>query len=284
MIKKAVLLCGGLATRMLPITKSIPKEMLPLLTRPAIDYCLQDLKDNGITDVLIVIGRNKESLENYFDRNIELEDRLLITQKEKELNLINSIYKDMNIYFVRQIEAKGTGYATNLARNFVGNCSFILLYPDDLIIGDSFSKQLINEYKKTKTNIIPIKKININDCHKYGMVGVEKNIDKIKITKFIEKPSIENTPSNICYTGSGIFTSEIFNYLPYLPLHSNGEQLLTDIFQHLIKKDHLYGVYINGTRLDIGSPIGYLKGNILMGLQNPEIKDDLLNFIKELNL
>ena len=166
MITKAVLLCGGLATRLLPITKSIPKEMIPLLNRPAIDYCIDDLKNNGIKEVLIVLGRNKEVIETYFDRNIELENRLTADNKKEELSTITTQYKDISISFIRQIEAKGTGYATNLAKNFVGNDSFILLYPDDIIIGESLCKQLINAYYLTHQNIIPLKKILISECNK----------------------------------------------------------------------------------------------------------------------
>ena len=125
MVKKAVILCGGLATRFLPICKSIPKEMLPILNKPLIDYCIEDLKNNGITDILIVLGRNKECLENYYDRNIELEERLVLANKELELDMLRELYTDVNISFVRQIYAKGTGYAVGLAKNFVSSLKAI---------------------------------------------------------------------------------------------------------------------------------------------------------------
>jgi len=282
---KAVILCGGLATRMLPITKTIPKEMLPVLTRPAIDYCIEDLRNNGIKDVLVVIGRGKESIENYYDRNIELEDRLKSSNKIKELESITSQYKDMNISFIRQIEAKGTGYATNLARNFVGNDHFIVMFPDDIIIGDSFVKQLIDAHTTTGRSIIPLKKINIEESHKYGMVGISDNNSKYpNITEFVEKPSINNTPSDICYTGSGLFAHTIFDHLASCPTHTNGEQYLTDAFTPLIQGNNLCGTIIQGTRLDIGSPLGFVKGNILAALQDNDLKADLVEFIKSLNI
>ena len=279
MITKAVLLCGGLATRLLPITKSVPKEMLPILNRPAIDYCIEDLKANGITDILIVLGRNKECIENYYDRNIELEDRLKRENKIAELESITSMHKDINITFIRQKEAKGTGYATKLAQRFVGADSFILLYPDELIIGDSLCRQLLKAYKDLRSNIIPLQHINISECHKYGMVGLESGTQKI--THFVEKPDIDHAPSNICYIGGGILKSGIFKHLDNLPF-INGEQRLTDAFPYLIEENNLYGITIVGQRIDIGTPLGYLKSNILSGLNNKDISGELYSFIKSI--
>ena len=278
MLSKAVILCGGLATRQLPITKSIPKEMLPLGNRPAIDYCIEDLKNNGITDILIILGRNKESIESYYDRNIELEDRLTEQNKQKELELISN-YKDINISFIRQINARGTGYATSLAKNFVGSDDFILIYPDDLLIGNSYARQLINIYNQVGTNIIPLQEININNCHKYGMVGVQRYNNFFKITNFIEKPSLQECPSNICYTGGGIFSHKIFKLLTNTPIHTNGEQYLTDIFSQLIRSNTLYGTLMFGTRLDVGTPLDFIKSNILIGLNDISMRDSLLKFM-----
>jgi UTP--glucose-1-phosphate uridylyltransferase len=284
MIKKAVLLCGGLATRLLPITKSIPKEMMPILNRPAIDYCIEDLKNNGIKEILIVLGRNKESIETYYDRNIELENRLKIENKEHELNLISSQHKDINITYIRQIEPKGTGYATKLAKTFVDNESFILLFPDDIIIENSLCKQLLDTYNKTKCSVIPLKEINIQDCTKYGMVGINPYSTDLQITDFIEKPSIATSPSNICYTGGGLFTSEIFDLIDKCTEQKNGEILLTDTFKYLIQQNKLFGTIIKGTRLDLGTPIGLLKSNILAGLKDNNTKSELADFLKSLEI
>ena len=286
MITKAVLLCGGLATRLLPITKSIPKEMLPILNRPAIDYCIEDLKNNGITDILIVLGRNKETLETYFDRNIELENRLLAENKTEYLEKITQQFSNVNITFIRQLYTKGTGYATNLAREFVGDDSFILLYPDDLVIGDSICKQLISIHNSTKGNVIPLKRIDINECNKYGMVGItELTNNAYKVSDFVEKPDISTTPSDMCYTGGGLFNSEIFEHLNTCPIHEeNGEIYLTDAFSPLISSGTLYGTVISGTRLDIGSPIGFLKSNIIAGLNDHSFRDELIKFLKSLDI
>ena len=284
MTTKAVLLCGGLATRLLPITKSIPKEMLPILNRPAIDYCIEDLKKNGINNILIVLGRNKETLENYFDRNIELEQRLQRENKQEQLKLISEQHTDVNITFIRQIDPTGTGYATNLAKEFVGSDSFVLLFPDDIIIGNSLCKQLLSVHNQTGGNVIPLKRININECNKYGMVGITNENNNFKVTQFVEKPTIEQTPSDICYTGGGLFTPEIFDYLADCPIHENGEKYLTDTFGHLSAKNSLYGIEIKGTRLDIGTPLGFLQSNILAGLNSPDTRNEIIKFIKSLDI
>ena len=279
MIKKAVILCGGLATRLLPITKSIPKEMMPILSKPAIDYVIDDLKNNGVTDILVILGRNKECLENYYDRNVELEDRLLQSNKTNLLEELKHIYEGVNISFIRQIFTKGTGYAVSLAKNFVGDDPFILSYPDELIIGQSFAKQLIEEYEKTRCSIIPLKQINISDSYKYGMVDYTENESKIKITNIIEKPDPESSPSDICYTGGGIFTKEIFGALENCQEQPNGETYLTDAFFPLINNDNLYGKVIVGERIDFGNPLGFVKGNIIAALNDERYSEDILEFI-----
>lgn len=282
MIKKGIILCGGLATRFLPYTKSVPKEMLPILNRPAIDYVIEDFKNNGITEILIILGRNKECLENYYDRNIELEDRLISGNKTKELEELNKIYKDVNITFKRQLFAKGTGYAVNVARDFVGDDPFILSFPDELIIGQSFTKQLLDEYEKTHSCILPLRQIPIKECYKYGMVDYIQKENNIAITNIIEKPSIEESPSDICYTGGGIFTKEIFDNLDKCEVHSNGEIYLTDAFFGLMKTGQLFGKIIIGERLDFGNPLGFIKGNIIAGLNNDEYSHELIEFMKSI--
>ena len=282
---KAVLLCGGNATRMLPITKSVPKEMLPIVNRPAIDYCIEDLRANGIKDVLIVIGRGKECLENYFDRNIELEHKLLSHNKTQELADITKQFQDMNITFIRQVDARGTAYATNLAKNFVGKDTFILMYPDDITMGYSLTEQLLAVHQTTGGSVIPLKRIDIKDCTKYGMVGIKQSQTQFPlVSAFVEKPEEKDSPSNICYTGGGLFTCEIFDHIKRCTPHENGEQYLTDAFAGLIENDSLFGFELKGTRLDIGTPLGFVTSNVLAALYNPNLHDDLVKFLKSLHL
>jgi len=279
---KGVILCGGLATRFLPITKSIPKEMLPILNRPAIDYAIEDLKNNGITDILVILGRNKECLENYYDRNIELEERLEKSLKFKELEELKNIYEGVNITFIRQIHAKGTGYAVNLAKNFVGDDSFVLCFPDEIIVGQSQTKQLIEEYNKVHTSILPLKQIDISESYKYGMVDFLNENSSIKITNIIEKPSPSSSPSDICYLGGGIFTKDIFDNLKNCTEHDNGEIYITDAFFSLINSEKLFGKIIIGDRIDFGNPLGFIKGNIIAGLNDDRYSEDLLEFMKSI--
>ncbi len=279
---KGIILCGGLATRFLPITKSIPKEMLPILNRPAIDYIVKDFQNNGITDILIILGRNKECLENYYDRNIELEDRLSSTGKFDLLEELKNIYSGINISFVRQINAKGTGYAVKMAKNFVGNEPFILSFPDEIIIGQSFAKQLIEEFERTNANILPLRQIEIKDCQKYGMIDYENKEGNLVITNIVEKPSIENSPSDICYIGGGIFKSEIFQAIDKCLTHSNGEIYLTDAFFSLMKENDLLGKIIIGDRIDFGNPLGFVKGNIIASLNDERYSDEIISFMKNI--
>lgn len=281
MVKKAVILCGGLATRMLPATKSVPKEMLTILNRPAIDYCIKDLKENGITEILIIIGRNKDCLEYYFDRNLELEEKL--SKKSKELqDDIKSMYEGLNIYFSRQKFAKGTGFAVYEAKNFVGDEPFVLMYPDEILIGQSFTKLLLEKYEETKASILPTRKIPLSEANKYGMLSLSKNQKGTKIEGIVEKPNPEDSPSDVCYMGGGLFNPDIFDYLKDCKTQDNGEIYLTDAFAKLIEKDSLYGIEMDGDRLDIGNPLGFVKANVLAGLRNEKTKDELMNFLKEI--
>lgn len=279
---KGVILCGGLATRFLPISKSVPKEMLPILGRPAIDYIVSDFRQNGITDILVILGRNKECLENFYDRNIELESRLMESGKYSTLKELENLYTGVNITFARQIHAKGTGYAVSLCKEFVGNEPFIVSFPDEITIGQSFCKQLIDKYNQTKSSIIPLKQIPISESYKYGMIDYINVGDCIKVTNIIEKPASDESPSDICYTGGGLFTNDIFDGLDMCPEHENGEYYLTDAFFNLIKSDSLYGLIIVGERLDLGNPLGFIKSNIIAGLNDEKYSDELLAFMKSI--
>ncbi len=268
MIKKAVILCGGLGTRLLPITKTIPKEMMMIFNKPAIEWCIEDLKQNGINEILIVLGRNKECLENYFDLNLELNPTK------------QNCFDGLNIYFVRQQHPKGTGFALLKAKNFVKNEPFLLVYPDELLLHESFAKTLLLAFKKTNSNVVPLKKIKISQSENYGMVKTLKTPIGHKILEIHEKPKPEKSPSNICYSGGGVFLPEIFDFINLKKTHG-GEVFLTDAFDGLIKKNHLFGVFLNGTRLDIGSPLGLLKANVLTGLLK-DSTNEFKKFLKKL--
>ena len=279
-VKKAVILCGGLATRMLPITKTVPKEMLPILNRPAIDYCVQDLKENGVTEILVILGRDKESLEKYYDRNVETEAR--VSQKPEYSAVINSMFEGVNVYFMRQRYAKGTGFALLEARNFVGDEPFILIFPDELLLNESYAGTLIKEYQNTGKSVIPLKQVPIKESVKYGMVAYTKDKLGNKIERIVEKPKPENSPSDVCYTGGGLFTSEVFDCVDVASVPEGQEVVLTNFFDVLIKRSGMYGVYVTGERMDIGNPLGFVKANVMTALQDKKIGPEFREFIKNL--
>lgn len=283
MVKKAIVLCGGLATRLLPVTKAIPKEMMPILNRPAIDLVIEDLKDNGITDIVVVLGRNKEILENYFDRNIEIENRLKETNKTKELEEINKAFEGLNISFVRQIEPKGTAPAMLKAKSFIGNDDFVLVFPDELMFGTSQTKTLLEEFNKTGKSVLPIKQIDIKDCHKYGMVAVKPDGNgSLMVEKIVEKPkTVSESPSDLCSLGGGVFKGKIFEYLLTLK-DRKGEVPYTDALEIMAKKGELYAAKIDGNRNDIGSPLGFVEANINKALMTPELSGQMREYILEL--
>lgn len=282
MVKKAVILCGGLATRLLPATKVIPKEIMPILNRPALDLIVEDLKNCGITDILIILGRNKECLENYFERNVELENRLEETGKNELIKAINAPFENVNIYFKRQLYAKGTAYAMLGCENFVGGDDFILIFPDELLFGESQTKQLLEEFEKTKISTIPLQQIPIEDCSKYGMVACIGNGKSRKLTKIVEKPATPaESPSDLCNLGGGVFTNKIFKYLKNCKPHGL-ELLYTDAIEEMMKKEGVNGLIITGERHDIGNPLGFVKANIAAALHDKKLEKDMKEYIKEL--
>ena len=278
---KGVILCGGLATRLLPITKSVPKEMMPILNKPVVDYVIDDFRKNGVKDILIILGRNKECLENYYDRNVEIEDRLKQSGKLELLKELTDIYSDVNLTFIRQIDAKGTGHAVKLARNFVGDEPFILSYPDEIIAGNSFAKQLIEEFNKTGSNILPLRPVPIEECVKYGMIDYIDNAGKIQITNIIEKPTPETSPSNISYTGGGVFKKDIFDAIDKCNEHQNGEIYLTDAFNELMERNDVCGRILEGDRIEIGNPLGLIEGNITAALNDDKYRQSLIDFMQK---
>lgn len=285
MIKKAVILCGGMATRFMPYCKSVPKEMLPILDKPILQYLIEDLSEAGITDILIVIGRNKECIQNHFDRVPELEDRLIKSKKFDILKVVNKPQNLANITFIRQIEPNGTGYATLKAKKWVGSDSFYLCYGDELMFnknGINGVKQLINKYNECNESIIAVRKCNYNDVDKYGVItpgNITNNI--IKVLDIVEKPKKEEAPSNICYIGPAILKPEIFNIIEKTE-YSGLELILTDSFKYLAKQNKLSATMIEGERFDCGNIEGFLKANLYCGIQNEKTKKEIIKYCKEL--
>ena len=284
-IKKAIIPAAGFGTRFLPITKSIPKEMLPILDKPSIHYVVEEAILSGIKDIAIIISRGKNSIENYFDISYELEDFLFKKGKKDLLKKIKFYdHNDINIYFIRQKIAKGLGDAIYCAKSFIGNDSFAVLLPDDLFVKTNTPclKQLIEQYEYFNSSIFTIMKVLKKDINKYGIIkgeNINKNIFLIK--DLIEKPEPDKAPSNYAIMGRYVFTSKIFEMIKNTNTGKGGEIQITDAMKKLLFKEKIYGYIFKGERHDIGNLLGYLKATIDFSLSRKDIKNEFKNIIKK---
>lgn len=283
-IKKAIIPAAGLGTRVLPASKAMPKEMLPIVDKPAIQYIVEEAVAAGITDILIITNRGKGIIEDHFDHSIELENMLLKRERYDTLKELDSLANMANIYFIRQKETRGLGDAVLRAREFVGNEPFAVLYGDDVIIGEIPAiGELIDAYEVFGKNVVGIKEVPDSLVVKYCSLAVEKNSDKIyNVTDMIEKPKLEEKFSNFSILGRCVLEPEIFDILERTPLGAGGELQLTDAMREIAKTNGITGVDFSGTRYDMGNKFGIIKANIEVALNHPEIKDELREYIKEL--
>lgn len=288
MIKKAVIPAAGWGTRFLPITKGIPKEMIPIVDTPVIQYVVEEAVQSGITDILIIISKGKRAIEEHFDRSIELENALQEKGRMEELKSLVNISNMANILFVWQKEMNGLGNAILYAKNYIGNEPFAVLLGDTILAGAQkpVMQQLIDVYDEYKGSVVALEKVPDNLVNRYGIIdGTIVNEGIWKAADFIEKPSIEESPSNMAIASRYIFTPEIFNYLEKTPRGKNNEIQLTDAMKTMVKNQPMYGKQIEGTRYDIGNKLNFIKTNVIYGLQNEEIgsqlKKWLMNYIKE---
>ncbi len=281
-VRKAIFPVGGLGTRFLPVTKSMPKEMLPVLNKPIIQYAFEEAKNAGIEEFIFITGRNKNAINNHFDHAYELESNL--SNKQKILNLKNItgwLPQAGQIAFIRQQKPLGLGHAIWCARNFIQNEPFAVILADEMILNnDNFLKSMIDLYqsKSEKANIVSVNQVNESEVHKYGIVAVENND---KISNMVEKPSIKDAPSNLAINGRYILQPEIFKYLEQQEAGSGGEIQLTDAMVAMAQDLPFYIKEYKGQRFDCGSMIGYVEANIAYGLQDPAIKDRLNNILKK---
>lgn len=284
-ITKAVIPAAGLGTRVLPATKAMPKEMLPIVDKPAIQYIVEEAVAAGITDILIITNRGKGVIEDHFDRSQELEETLEKANKTLQLDSIKDIHKLANIQFIRQIETKGLGHAVSKARTFVGEDPFLVLYGDDVILGDiPASKELIDAYGTFGKGVIGIKPVSEEAIKKYSSMKIEKIKDNIyKCTDMVEKPQTkEEMFSLYSILGRVVLPPEIFDILDRTAPGAGGEIQLTDAMKELAQNVGMTAVEFSGTRYDMGNKLGILQANIDVGLSHPETADGLKEYIKEL--
>lgn len=284
-IRKAVIPAAGLGTRVLPASKACPKEMLPIVDKPAIQYIVEEAVKTGITDILIITNRGKGVIEDHFDHSYELEDMLRRRGKEEEANEVAATAKLANIYYIRQKDAKGLGHAVLCAKEFVGSEPFAVLYGDDVIIGeDPAIRQLCEAYETYGKGVVGIKEVAPDMISKYSSLKVENLKDNVyTVSDMVEKPdSPEKILSLYSILGRCVLTPDIFDILEKTSNGAGGELQLTDAMKTLAVRDGMIGVDFTGTRYDMGNKFGILQANIEVGLNHPEIKDILREYIKEL--
>lgn len=284
-IKKAVIPAAGLGTRILPASKACPKEMLPIVDKPAIQYIVEEAVAAGITDILIITNRGKGVIEDHFDHAYELEDTLRKRGKGSIADEVARSASLANIYYIRQKETKGLGHAVLCAREFIGNDPFAVLYGDDVIIGeDPAIRQLTAAYETYGKGVVGIKEVTKEAISRYSSLKVEPLEDRIfSVTDMIEKPDTpEKVLSLYSILGRCVLTPEIFDILEKTPLGAGGELQLTDAMKTLAKSEGMVGVDFTGKRYDMGNKLGILQANIEVGLNHPEVGDGLRAYLKEL--
>lgn len=283
-IRKAIIPAAGLGTRVLPFSKACPKEMLPIVDKPAIQYIVEEAVKSGIEDILIITNRGKGIIEDHFDYSVEIENMLEKRGNTAVLEEVRKPAELANIYFIRQKVTKGLGDAVLRAREFVGDEPFAVLYGDDVIIGEIPAiGELCEAYEKYGKSVVGIKEVSDELIVKYSSLKAQKVDDKIyDVTDMIEKPSLETKFSNYSILGRCVLDSEIFEILDRTPLGAGNELQLTDAMAEIARTKGITGVDFSGTRYDMGNKFGILKANIEVGLNHPETKEDLRNYIKEL--
>jgi len=283
-VKKAIIPAAGLGTRFLPATKAQPKEMLPIVDKPTIQYIIEEAIDSGIEEILIITGRNKRAIEDHFDRSIELE---LILEKKGNMELLEEVKKIsemVNIHYIRQKEPKGLGHAIYCAKNFVGNEPFAVLLGDDIVDAEKpCLRQLIEVYDEYKTTILGVQEVPQEDVSKYGIVEgkyIEEGVYKVK--NLIEKPSIEEAPSRIAILGRYIITPDIFKILETTKPGAGGEIQLTDALKELSTQQAMYAYVFEGKRYDVGNKLGFIEATLEYALKRDELKEELVKYLENL--
>ena len=280
-ITKAVIPVAGMGTRFLPITKSVAKEMLPIVDKPTLSYIIDEAVASGITDILLITSPYKKIIEDYFDVNYELEKRMEEKGKTAELEILESIKGKANIYFIRQGEPLGSGHAIKLAKTFIGNEPFAVLYGDDVMLSETPAlKQLINIYEENDCNVIGCLEVDRSITNRYGIIDFENEVTK-KIKTIVEKPKVEDAPSNVAGLGRYIVKPEIFDKLDNLSNGAGGEYQFTDAMMQLMKEQEFYACLLDAKYYDTGNKLGYLQATIDYALLREDLKDKLMEYLKD---
>ena len=284
-IRKAIIPAAGLGTRFLPATKAQPKEMLPIVDKPTIQYIIEEAVASGIEEILIITGRSKKCIEDHFDKSVELELELEKSGKEQMLKMVREISDMVDIHFIRQKEPRGLGHAISCAKTFVGNEPFAVLLGDDIVYneGRPCLKQLIDCYDEYKTSVLGVQTVEAKDVNKYGIVNgihIEDRVYKVK--DLVEKPSIEESPSNVAILGRYIITPKIFEILENTKPGKGNEIQLTDALLKLIEHEAMYAYNFEGRRYDVGDKLGFLKATVEYALRREDLRDGFIEYLNTL--
>ncbi|MDQ0243669.1 UTP--glucose-1-phosphate uridylyltransferase [Bacillus fengqiuensis] len=282
-VRKAIIPAAGLGTRFLPATKAMPKEMLPIVDKPTIQYIVEEAVESGIEDIIIVTGKGKRAIEDHFDHSFELEENLL--QKEK-FDLLEKVKEPskVDIHYIRQKEPKGLGHAVWCARKFIGDEPFAVLLGDDIVQAEKpCLRQLMDEYEATLSSVIGVQKVKEEETHRYGIIDPARQSGRrYQVNNFVEKPKQGTAPSNLAIMGRYILTPEIFMFLEQQELGAGGEIQLTDAIQKLNQIQRVFAYDFEGTRYDVGEKMGFIKTTIEMALQNTELRLELLTYLEDM--
>ena len=284
-VKKAVIPAAGLGTRFLPATKAQPKEMLPIVDKPTLQYIIEEAVASGVEEILIITGRNKKSIEDHFDKSVELELELENKGKTDLLEIVRGISNMVNIHYIRQKEPKGLGDAIYCARYFIGDEPFAIMLGDDMVDngqGPPCLKQLIDAYEAHNASILGVQEVDKENTDKYGIIDGQKLSDNIyKVKARVEKPDPDQAPSNVAILGRYIITPQIFDILGQIPPGKNGEIQLTDALEILKDKEDMYAYVFEGRRYDLGDKLGFLQATVDAALKKPELRDEFLRYLNQ---
>lgn len=282
-VKKAIIPAAGLGTRFLPATKAMPKEMLPIVDKPTIQYIVEEAITSGIEDIIIVTGKGKRAIEDHFDHSFELEQSLLTKGKVKLLEEVQRSSEMADIHYIRQKQPRGLGHAVWSARKFIGDEPFAVLLGDDIVQSETpCIKQLMDQYEKTGASIIGVKPVPGEETNRYGIVETQKQSGRLyEVSNFVEKPDRGKAPSNLAIMGRYVLTPEIFSILEIQEEGAGGEIQLTDAIQKLNQEQYVYAYQFEGNRFDVGDKLGFITTTIDFALENEELYKPLLQYMKE---
>ncbi len=282
-VKKAIIPAAGLGTRFLPVTKAMPKEMLPIVDKPTIQYIVEEAIQSGIEDIIVVTGKGKRAIEDHFDYAYELEHTLYEKGKFELLERVRNVSEMVNIHYIRQKEPKGLGHAIWCARKFIGDEPFAVLLGDDIVESEiPCTKQLMNVYEKTGSSIVGVQQVPYNETSRYGIIDPLKEMDGIyEVKNLVEKPKLGQAPSDLAIMGRYILTPEIFAILENQECGIQGEIQLTDGIKDLNQVQNVFAYKFEGKRYDVGEKLGFILTNIEFALKNSELRKPVLEYISQ---